>query len=241
MLVQNIECRIAQAQMGRYLGGLGLSDEAVAQLESHIRSCNDCSSALLTRRVELEALIALPKEDFPALQETTPQPTERPRLVDALRAIVTADGDVHPKRNSKPIAYSAALTILLVGMSFIAKDPTRLFGERAADTKLPIDRNVIKFPATTQPEVSTGGSSAIVIKAEPKETQDIFPPLFEAADRDKSIPEPGDFDAALAEFSRKNGVFKSPAVYPAASKKPIRKAPNATKSKISNFINIVEG
>ncbi|MEQ1824151.1 MAG: zf-HC2 domain-containing protein, partial [Fimbriimonadaceae bacterium] len=83
MSVQNIECRIAQAQMGRYLGGLGLSEEAVSQLESHIRACPECSGALRLRRIELEAVVALPKEEFPALPESEPTPVAKPRLVDA--------------------------------------------------------------------------------------------------------------------------------------------------------------
>ncbi len=237
MLVQNIECRIAQAQMGRYLGGLGLSDEAVSQLDSHIRSCNECSSALRTRRVELEALIALPKEEFPALEEIIHQTPAKPRLVDALRAIVTTEEK--PKPNAKPIAYSAALTILLVAMSFVAKDPTRLFGDRASTSG-----NKVQFPRIeSQPVVSTGNSSAIVIKPEPSTIEVPFylPPLFESLDFTKPLPSEKDFENALTEYSKRTRVEQTPVIARKAVKKPSRNSVRVTKPKKNNFINIVEG
>lgn len=57
MQVENIECQIAQAQIGHYLAGSGLSQEAMSQLEDHIAGCLDCKEALNHKRAELKAML----------------------------------------------------------------------------------------------------------------------------------------------------------------------------------------
>ena len=57
MQVENIECQIAQAQIGSFLSGSGLSDEAVRQLEEHIAGCVHCKSVLSERRDALKAML----------------------------------------------------------------------------------------------------------------------------------------------------------------------------------------
>lgn len=57
MQVENIECQIAQAQIGNFLAGSGLSEEAMQQLEEHIAGCTNCKAALNERRSELKAML----------------------------------------------------------------------------------------------------------------------------------------------------------------------------------------
>jgi hypothetical protein len=69
MQVQNIECQIAKAQIGHYLAGAGLSEEAMSQLEEHISGCPECKAALAERRAELLALLAEEAKAAPELME----------------------------------------------------------------------------------------------------------------------------------------------------------------------------
>lgn len=108
MQVENIECQIAQAQIGNFLAGSGLSDEAITQLEEHIAGCAHCKAALADKRNELKALLnperavvdfeaihreakslqaksistALRKKSLQQLvePEATPEPTKEPEL-----------------------------------------------------------------------------------------------------------------------------------------------------------------
>jgi hypothetical protein len=57
MQVENIECQIAQAQIGNFLAGSGLSQEAMQQLEDHIAGCANCKAVLSERRNELKAML----------------------------------------------------------------------------------------------------------------------------------------------------------------------------------------
>jgi len=69
MQVENIECQIAQAQIGNFLAGSGLSEEAISQLEDHIAGCARCKAALAEKRNELKALLNPDKAvvDFEAI------------------------------------------------------------------------------------------------------------------------------------------------------------------------------
>jgi len=58
MQVENIECQIAQAQIGNFLAGSGLSEEAVRQLEEHIAACANCKAVLTERRDALKAMLS---------------------------------------------------------------------------------------------------------------------------------------------------------------------------------------
>ena len=60
MPVKNIECQIARGQIGRYLAGESLSDEALKQLEGHIVGCPECKGALMQRRESLQAMLDEP-------------------------------------------------------------------------------------------------------------------------------------------------------------------------------------
>jgi hypothetical protein len=86
MRVANIECQIAQGQIGRYLLGEGFSAEALRQLEEHVASCPDCKQVLQARRTALQAMLggetqpadpvspAAAEPDEPAAPSGTPNP-----------------------------------------------------------------------------------------------------------------------------------------------------------------------
>jgi hypothetical protein len=86
MSVENIECQIAKAQIGRYITGDALSPEAVEQLEAHIADCRDCKEQLALRRQSLMSMLgASTAGDLPA-QAVVQVPTARTSVADALRA-----------------------------------------------------------------------------------------------------------------------------------------------------------
>ncbi len=183
MQSENLECQIAQAQMGRYLGGEGLSSEAISQLETHVRACTDCKAAIQERRRALESVLALPlTEDIPALKVSRSvniKPASM-KWVDAIRREPSepATPEARKKARWRTPAYAGGLVVVLVAMSMLSKEPTKVFGNRAIDTVA--NRPAVKVASNSLPLVETSGESAIQI-AEPKATyslQDFVPPFL---------------------------------------------------------------
>lgn len=212
MQVKNIECQLAQGQLNRYLGGGALSDTALSQLEAHIRECEDCAEHFEDRKQSLQqSLQESPDETgmetAPAPPEPNPSNAGVPRfLVDALRrkkveldvavrpvvktaipthAVIEVSEPELPSRASflRPLLYSLGLAAVLIGMSTIMRDPTKLFGERV-DTAVPVtagsaSSETVSEPAATpvqspdekpvasasKPEAEPGGSSATNVPA----------------------------------------------------------------------------
>ena len=75
MDLQNIECQLAQAQMGRYLAGDSLPEDTLKQLEKHISNCENCQQAAQDKRISLEELL---HKDGPAEPEAEPEPEPEP-------------------------------------------------------------------------------------------------------------------------------------------------------------------
>ncbi len=190
MQTENLECKIAQAQMGRYLGGEGLSNEAIANLELHVKSCAGCKEAIQARRKALESVLALPTiEEFPALNVSHPEikPQGMP-WVDAIRRMLAPkeDSDNPKKRNWRTPAYAGGLMAVLLVMSNMAKEPTKVFGNRAIDSNI-VRNEPPKAVATNDlGAVNTRGESPIAIEEpKPSFTMKDFMPQFMmiAADR----------------------------------------------------------
>ncbi|RYG41858.1 zf-HC2 domain-containing protein, partial [bacterium] len=53
MSVKSFECAIARSQIGRYLAGDTVGEEAMQQLETHIAACADCQRLIESKREEL--------------------------------------------------------------------------------------------------------------------------------------------------------------------------------------------
>lgn len=128
MQVQELQCQLAQSQLGRYLAGAALPSETLKELRRHIGGCERCKNAIAQRRSELTGQIEATK------RAVVSEPARSPSLrVPAWR---------------KPALLCALLAALLSLMSLVAKDPTGLFGPRAA---APPNSEPAKEPQITPP------------------------------------------------------------------------------------------
>lgn len=204
MQSENLECQIAQAQMGRYLGGEGLSNEAIVELEAHVRSCVSCKEAIQARRRSLESVLSLPTiEDFPARDVTTQiKPAGMPwvdaikRLPNAPVGTATSTAESRPKKWRTPVMTAGLVGVLFLMASY-PKEPTKVFGDRAMTQR---DSIVKPNPSTIAGNglstVTTEGGSPITIKEQaPSFTPTDFIPEF-ILSRAKNT-EPGTADMEL--------------------------------------------
>jgi|GEM_PF-1838761 len=153
MKLQNIECQLAQAQMSRYLAGEALAEETLSQLERHLASCGECKQAALEKRSSLQTIIG--GEPTPPAADPTRAP--RPaRAVVGARIEVPEEAPANPaaavflRKNARTLGLGVALSLVLIGMSFVAGDPTRLFGPKLAPTPASNAK-----PEATKPEAET--------------------------------------------------------------------------------------
>jgi hypothetical protein len=173
MAVKNIECQLAQGQIGRYLAGTDMSTEAVSQLELHISECEDCSTFVDEKRKALKEMaghqtaVAYIADFEPA---EVPIPTPEPAKTSPAQALIqilkersvpaeptlvveTHREDAPPKGIKwKAFAYSGALCVVLLVMSHFTANPTALFGDRAEAATTP--KNSETTDTTDQPPVS---------------------------------------------------------------------------------------
>lgn len=139
MSVQNFECQIAKAQIGRYLSGDQLSGEAMEQLEDHIAGCPDCKQTLAEKRASLQAMLGLGSEPVIAAEvEVRAKPLTGWLKTKALEQFKQAEPAKTPSgapsaAKFKTGAYSVALAVVLVGMSYLSKNPNVVMGGKAID------------------------------------------------------------------------------------------------------------
>lgn len=169
MKAQSIECKLAQAQVTRHLAGQPVSNEAIRQLEEHIAECPSCKESVEERRAALKASIraraaAYMPDEAPANPAQAPAAFQpyNPATLKALAEMRTeTQSPLAPKnllavlggRSWKPVAYGACLAAALIAMSWIARDPTRLFGSRASvlpTVAPPVSKPRVPPPAAQQ-------------------------------------------------------------------------------------------
>lgn len=165
MQLQNIECQIAKGQIGRYLAGDPLSDEAVGQLEAHIAGCDECRAYVAHRKAALQEM----------LQGESPEPiSKRAGILDLIRKQMTSRGVVQavaqaaPSSKSsvaKPLVFSAALALVLIGMSYLSKNLGSITGPKVAPMV-----GIPKPTPTPAPPVRPGAKPAPKPVAKPKPT-----------------------------------------------------------------------
>lgn len=143
MQVQDLQCQIAQAQIARYLAGEPFDQESRKQLNDHIAGCPRCKTAIADRKTELQAN---PGSDAP------------PADLEAIADKKSIWRGVQPRM----LAYAGGLALVLGAMSYLANDPTALFGEKASSKLLP--------PTATAPRPT---------KADPNLTAKSTPPASE--------------------------------------------------------------
>jgi hypothetical protein len=153
MNTKDLECRLAQAQLARYVSGEDLAAELVADLEAHLAECAECHAAVEARRSVLAQRLFRretsatqvqtgsrpedPTEPYAAV-EMVSEPRRRGGWLQSLVEVLfqpsspTASGG--SARKWRPLALSLLLSGLLIAMTAMAKNPNSLFGERVAPT-----------------------------------------------------------------------------------------------------------
>lgn len=206
MRLKNIECQLTQGQLTRYLRGDALSDTAIEQLESHLSECDDCTEYLDELKEELMPNEPVVDEDLEEeLAPASPEPAKGngPRfLVDAIRfkrekldevvrpiashAVIETSLEPTPQAKTylKPLLYSIGLAAVMVGMTTIMRDPTKLFGERL-DNKLPPTASA---PGTAKENPASNSSAAVAEKLEPTNVTPVVTPTIKTAEENGSSP-----------------------------------------------------
>jgi hypothetical protein len=125
MPVQSIECQLVRAQIGRYLGGEPLSQEAMRQLEIHLVACDDCRAALASRKSDLRAKMSLEGSE-PRPRAKADADTIGHKAAVNYKSIEAASNSapavkpqktLKPNSFTKPLVLTAALAVVLVTMS----------------------------------------------------------------------------------------------------------------------------
>jgi hypothetical protein len=114
MSIKNLECQLAQAQIGRYIAGDRISVAAVTQLEEHIAECDDCRAVLIERKQALLAMlpaeVKAPKRGpiLTAVVQTTAQEKlqeaieqKAPKPARTRKKAVTAETTATPKKRTR--------------------------------------------------------------------------------------------------------------------------------------------
>jgi len=183
MQIENSQCTLAQAQIGRYVAGETLPEDVLTSLEAHLDECSDCRSLVREQRAALEVRAGEPAAepiDAPNLTESFPEPEATPVLAEAaVEASITEAEKTEPQgeapkhrlpafrdalknaRNGKrklgnPLIWSGALAFVLVAMSYVAKNPSIIFGKKASDGKVAKKEATSKESEGHQAEKTTG-------------------------------------------------------------------------------------
>lgn len=162
MPVQEFECQIARGQIGRYLNGEGLSSEALRQLGAHVAECSECKTFLDHRKHALQGMLgetAMPThQEMRAVVDLNPSEA----LIAQIRARSVAEEPEAPATKSggakqvkpiftKPIIYCGVLAIVLVGMTYMTRNPSGLLGPHASDLVAAAPTKLADSKALTTP------------------------------------------------------------------------------------------
>lgn len=121
MQLKNLECQLAMAQLKRYTAGAKLSDEALEALEAHLVECLDCQRSV-------QSLNHVPNPDAPAQAVVQSRENEMNSPTPATKKL--GKFGLNLNANQKTLIYSVVLAGVLLLMSTLANNPTKLFGER---------------------------------------------------------------------------------------------------------------
>ncbi len=182
MQLKNLECQLAMAQLKRYLGGSKLSEEALEALEAHLVECPQCQMAV---QLQQQKPSDTPKTTLTHAVVESPAPTpaselsaEKPRFTMPKMAW---------RGNGKTLTLSVSLAAVLITMSALASDPTRLFGERMLKPgqKLPAGKIT---PPLSKPVLNTPAKAMEPTPKKTPETAAIEPAVIEPAPTPKVRP-----------------------------------------------------
>lgn len=146
---KNIECQLAQGQIGRYLSGDRFSSEAVRQLEAHIADCPECSEMLAARKAAVMAKLGEKVPTRAAVHMDTARrvdtaipaspSTAAMAAVNLLRALnERSEEDERPVAATttrqlfpKPVLYCGGLALVLLAMSYFSRGALSSLGPTA--------------------------------------------------------------------------------------------------------------
>ena len=149
MTTKNVECQLAQGQIGRYLGGDRFSPDAMKHLEAHITECDECMAMVTEKRHDLmERLGSVPTR---AVVEIDTSKSGRERLTEEIAkksgAMAKAKDSLLKAMLPKPVLYAGLLAIVLMGMSYMSRGALKRFGPTAGDT-LPVAKAEATIPSS---------------------------------------------------------------------------------------------
>ncbi len=131
--VLSLECQLAQVQIRRFLNGDNIPEELLKELENHLKHCSDCLAVAKGEKAAVEAhMIATPSA---AVAERQSRP-------------LTGVLDVF--KQPKTLLLSVALAVVLIVMSTVLRDPTKLLGTKAIGS----------FAGTVSEEVKPGDKAS---------------------------------------------------------------------------------
>ncbi len=226
MRVRNIECQLAQGQIRRYLNGDPLSDVAVEQLEDHLSECPDCTEFFQDCKQELiddKNESEIEEEVYaPAQTSASSEISAVPRfLIDAIRqkretldrvvkpiathAVVQDVREAKPSLNSytKPLLYSIGLASVLIVMSTIMRDPSKVLGDRVETTLQP------NPPVVAKPIAVENDPAADTSQSGSESVENSKPSLN--TNRVKN-PEPTQESKTVQDASSASNVLGAPAI-----------------------------
>ena len=198
MPVQEFECQIARGQIGRYLNGDGLSSEALRQLGAHVAECSECKTFLDHRKSALQGMLGeapMPVgETARAVVDVNPSEA----LIAQIRA-KTVEEEPQPAASAapkptkplvtKPIIYCGLLGLVLVGMTYLTRNPSGLLGPHASQIVAAgpppqeADKKATEIPPdSAKAESNSASDSAAKDAAKTLSATDAKPPATGAAD-----------------------------------------------------------
>jgi hypothetical protein len=234
MAVQDFECQIARAQIGRYLQGDALSTEAVNQLETHIARCPGCKEAVTSKRKALQAMLGWSPEgetgaQTAVVEHSSPRQAEatvRDKAAAQLKGAIAVTKKPGQGSMWKPLALSAALAGILIAMSYMTRGNTSVLGGKVSEA-LPSSTTITPpAPVATEPAVVDAGTISSEASKAPITTVQSGAPT----------PESIGGEANSASESEPNVQVPSPApaiqTAPAKPASPIVRKPNAPSVRV---------
>ncbi len=216
MQVENFECQIARGQMARYLSGESLAPDVASELKTHIAGCTECAEALESKRAVLQAMlgdkavVAISVPDSEGDAQASQGASVRGPLMNLLlnRAgkakLDSSGGSSTPAEGPRPqavrvLVYSVALGAVVIGMSYLMQDPTRLFGEKA-----------VSLTVSTTPPESTPPLAASSGSVGASSSTDASAATAAAARKDDLLPDRTDLTTPQTSATAKRGLAAPP-------------------------------
>lgn len=136
MPAKDLECQLAMLQLSRYMNDIALSDAALEDLESHLAECAECQAEVMRLRIaQLHEPEPAPTHAVVEEQQPTAAKPKAESRVAPAAAKLGILNRIHP--NVRMGVLSLALAGVLMTMSSVAKDPSKVFGPRASDLARP--------------------------------------------------------------------------------------------------------